>query len=165
MNAKHCSLVPWLCIAAASCLMSAPAWAAITCGASASGVVFGVYPQASPTPLDSTGLITLTCTKSPGPDNTLTYSIALSAGASGSYAARTMTSGASTLSYNLYTDLARTLIWGNGIGGAQTVNGSVQGLSGSAATIFNFTIYGRVPALQNVNPGSYTDSIVVTVTY
>ena len=29
----------------------------------------------------------------------------------------------------------------------------------------NNTVYGRIPALQGVRPGAYTDTITVTVTY
>ena len=46
-----------------------------------------------------------------------TYSVDLSAGSSGGYAARTMVFGPDTLTYNLYTDAAHTTVWGDTTGG------------------------------------------------
>jgi spore coat protein U-like protein len=86
------------------------------------------------------------------------YSISLSSG-SGTFAARSMTSGAYILSYNLYTTAARNVVWGNGAGAAATVGGT-----GSGSTM-NIAVYGRLPAGQNVHPASYADSIVVTVDF
>ena len=49
-------------------------------------------------------------------------------------------------------------VWGNGTASSThsgTGTGSTQSL----------TIYGRLPSLANVIPGSYTDTVTVTVTY
>ena len=46
-------------------------------------------------------------------DVSVPYTIALGSG-NGAYASRRMVSGGNFLAYNLYTDVARTMIWGAG---------------------------------------------------
>ncbi len=68
-------------------------------------------------------------------------------------------SGTHELSYNLYTDATHTMIWGDGTGGSTTVSGTAD-QSGT-----EHTIYGRVPWQPQAVPGSYSDSIVITISY
>lgn len=42
-----------------------------------------------------------------------------------SFSSRYMLSGANRLYYNMYTDAARTVVWGDGTAGSSTVNGNV----------------------------------------
>jgi spore coat protein U-like protein len=72
-----------------------------------------------------------------------------------------MANGTDMLSYNLYTDAGHTMIWGDGSGGTST--NSFGGLISLGST--SFTVYGRVPKGQYPMPGSFTDTITVTVTY
>ena len=130
-----------------------------TCTASASGVAFGNYDPTSSTATDATGAVTVECTLLVAVGGS--YSIALNQGVNGTYAARKMKLS-STLNYNLYTTTGRTLTWGDGTGGTGAVTGTLPLLLFSSQT---FTIFGRIPASQNVAPGVYTDTIVVTVTY
>lgn len=141
------------------------AYSAVTCSVSSAGVSFGVYVLGSPTPVDSTGAITFTCTVIPSPPSaSVIYSIALSAGSSGNHANRHMLSGANQLIYNLYRDSARTIVWNDT---TNVASGSFSlGPSGDTRTqTATFTVHGRIPATQDVPPGSYSDSIVVTVTF
>ncbi len=86
----------------------------------------------------------------------VSYTIGLGPGA-GTVAQRKMTSGANGLNYNLYTDAAHGTVWG-----ASSVSGSTSGVTGNAS----HTVYGRIPASQTtVVPGTYADTIVVTVTF
>ena len=71
---------------------------------------------------------------------------------------RKMTSGANTINYSLYQNSSRTTVWGNTVG-TNTVSGTGSGL-GQA-----LTVYGRVPPQTTPAPGTYTDTIVATVTY
>ena len=72
-----------------------------------------------------------------------------------------MVSGLFHFGYQLYSDAARTMIWGNGTAGTVTV--SAHSPSNSTQ---NFTVYGRIPALQGVKPGGgYVDAIVVVVVF
>ncbi|PKO31254.1 MAG: spore coat protein U [Betaproteobacteria bacterium HGW-Betaproteobacteria-7] len=138
----------WL-LAATLLGASLPAWS-VTCGVSATGVNFGSYDVFSNVNSDGAGSVSVSC------DAAASYSIAISSG-NGSYVSRWMASGAHQLAYNLYREASRSTIWGDGTGGSAVVSGS-----GTGAT---HTVYGRVPSRQNVYAGSYSDSIVVTVTY
>ena len=140
--------------------LAVPGGAQAACSVSATGVAFGVYDATAAAPDDAAGAISVTCTPLSGVAG---YTISLSAGSSGSYAARRMTSGGSTLSYQLYTDAARTQIWGNGSGASAIVGSlSLLAILGGSAS---HQIYGRIPAHLAANPGSYSDTITVTVTY
>ena len=61
------------------------------------------------------------------------------------------------VSYELYRDTTRLLRWGTGLGNESTGTGS-----GSSQSL---TVYGQVPLQPSVNVGSYTDTIVATVTF
>jgi spore coat protein U-like protein len=87
------------------------------------------------------------------------YTIGLDQGTTtgASISQRLLVNGAATINYNLFTSAAYSTIWGNS-GGAlvnSTGNGADQ----------TFTIYGRVPAQTTPAPGTYTDTVTVTVTY
>lgn len=138
----------WL-LAVALAITAQQGWAAL-CSFSATGVAFGSYDVFSNQSVDSTSNIAVTC------DVSSSYSISLSPGG-GSYASRVMASGGHTLNYNLYTDATRTVIWGDGTGSTATVNGS--GITG------NHTVYGRIPARQNVYVATYSDTITVTLSF
>lgn len=126
----------------------APYSAFANCTASSSGVVFGSYDVFETTSNDSVGTITINC-------NTSTpYTLKLSEGY-GSFNERRMINGDNHLIYNLYTDTARNLIWGDGVSGS-----IIQG-----ETTAQYPIYGRIPARQNVSVGSYMDAIIITLEY
>ena len=160
-HARSASL-PWACALLAA-LLGARAHADVSsCTISASGVAFGTYTPATPATLTGTGTINLTCTVT---TKKSTVTIDLSTGSSGSYATRTLRSGTDVLNYNLYLDAADTQVWGDGTGGSleDTVPIIAHG-NGSQASA-TFTIYGAVAALQDPAPGSYTDTITVTVNF
>ena len=120
---------------------------------SASALTFGNQGILS-TNVDQTSTIQVTCT------NTTPYNIGLDAGTGtgASVATRKLTSGAATVNYTLYSDSGRTTIWGTTIG-TNTVAGTGNG------TGQNYTVYGRVPSQTTPAPGTYSDTITVTVTY
>ena len=145
---------------AAALLLSPVAHGAVTsCTVSAGALGFGTYDPTLPAVLTSTGTIDITCTVT---SHSNPLSIALSAG-SGTYTARTMMSGASKLGYNLYLDAAHTQVWGDGTGGSVLDNTTIVRHAGVAA--LTATVYGLLPALQDVAPGTYTDTITVTVSF
>jgi spore coat protein U-like protein len=92
--------------------------------------------------------------------NTTLYNVGLDAGqnSGGDINARKMTLGANSIGYQLYQDPARTVVWGNTVG-TNTVSGTGSG------NTQNLTVYGKVPAQLTPPAGTYTDVIVVTVTY
>ncbi len=75
-----------------------------------------------------------------------------------------MASGANTLQYNLFTTAAFSQIFGDGSGTSKTVAGTGAGV-GTANAV---TVFGQLPdnaTNQAAVPGSYTDTITVTITY
>ena len=145
-----------------------PAKAAADCNVSVSGMAFGLYDPTIAAPDDSTAAITVTCMHVGGGGATgVSYTIALSAGNSGSSLQREMRAGAPRLYYNLYSDAARSMILGDGSGGTTILSGSIKvgpGV-GNGTRSETYTVYGRVPAQQAADPGSFIDLLVVTLTF
>jgi spore coat protein U domain-containing protein, fimbrial subunit CupE1/2/3/6 len=136
---------------------------AVTCTASASSVAFGTYDPLQATPAASTGSITVSCSAT-GPPATVNVLVSLSTGMSGSYAPRKMFSGANTLNYNLYFNTTYAQIWGDGSAGTFRGAATLFVRPGVPSTARG-TVYGMIPAGQDVAAGSYADTIVMTVTY
>lgn len=126
------------------------------CTVSATGVAFGTYDVFQATPSDSTGTITYRCG-----NNDKDIRITISTGSSGTFTSRTLRLGAETLSYNLFSDAARTQVWGDGSGG--TWSYFLHNPQNNRDIVL--TVFGRVPAAQDVAVGSYTDTVVVTLEY
>jgi spore coat protein U-like protein len=130
-----------------------------TCSATAAALAFPNYTPGTGTLTGNTN-INVKCTK-----NT-PFTVALNAGSTtgDAYAQRLMASGANTLQYNLYTTAALGTIFGDGTAGTATVAGTGAGV----ATAVAVTVYGQLPdnaTNQAAVPGSYSDTITVTVTY
>jgi spore coat protein U-like protein len=130
-----------------------------TCSATATPLAFGAYtPGAGPLAQNST--ISVKCTKS------TPYTISLNKGttAGGTVAQRLMAAPGGTLQYNLYTSATFASVFGDGTLGSVTVPGTGAGL----ATAHTVTVFGQLldsAFNQATVPGSYTDTITVTVTY
>jgi len=147
---------------------AAPALGGATCSVAATGVNFGAYDISLPAPNDSTGNVTVTCSYlPPGGATDVNLQAALSPGVSGSYSPRQMAFGSARLNYNLFLDAARSSIWGNGLSatGIATASFKVGPGVGNGTRSAELLVYGRVPALQMVGMGAYSDTIVVTVTF
>jgi spore coat protein U-like protein len=106
------------------------------------------------TALNATGSITVTCT------NAAPYTVALDGGMSGASnpAQRKMAQAAEQITYGLYQDSGRAVPWGDSVG-VSTKAGTGSGL---AQTL---TVYGRVPAQNTPTPGTYSDTVVMTISY
>lgn len=147
-------------------LVCVDARAAADCTISTTGVFFGNYDPLVTTNTDATGDLTVVCTHLSGGATHVNYTVALSAGSSGSYAQRRMRAGVAILNYNLFDSAARTRIWGNGTGGTSRVAGSLRVNPGAHRIAeASHPIHGRIPALQAVATGNYSDTIVVTLTF
>ncbi len=107
--------------------------------------------------IDQTSTISLSC---PG---STTWRVGLSNGANASGNQRRMTDGTSNyIAYELYLNSARNQRWGNDTaGGTDTASGSGSGQANPTV----LTVYGRVPVQAAQPPGSYADTITVTLTY
>lgn len=144
-------------------LLPEAASAATACSLATGNMVFGSYDVFSPASLDTSSTLIVTCSRAGGPQH-VDITIAIGPGThGGSSASRTMkASSGDLLGYNLFRDAARTAIWGE-VPGLSTVTQmlAVPNHSSAQATV---TVFGRIPASQNVSQGSYSDSVVVTVT-
>jgi spore coat protein U-like protein len=123
------------------------------CSVSSTAVNFGSQGLLNAN-LDATGTISLTCT------NGAPYAIALNGGNSGASdpTQRKLVNGANQATYGLYRDSARTSPWGS-TSGTNNQAGTGTGVSQ------NYTVYGRVPPQTTPAPGTYSDTVVVTLTY
>ena len=118
---------------------------------------FGAYDPVAAAPLDSVTTMNVTCTL-----GTAT-SIDISQGghATGTSTAdapdrRLSDGGTQYLSYALYQDAGRSVVWG---GGASAL------VSAGTGAAQNFSIYGRIWALQPASPGIFSDPVVATITF
>ena len=92
--------------------------------------------------------------------NTTPFNIGLNAGTGtgATVAVRKLTSGGATVNYSLYTDGGHTTVWGNTVS-TDTVADTGDGTSKK------YTVFGLVPTQTTPAPGTYTDTVTVTVTY
>jgi spore coat protein U-like protein len=125
---------------------------------------FGAYDAMATMPKTSQASIIVRCDREGGPAN-VGVSVGLGPGSNSpsTSARRLVAPGSSTpLSYGLYQDSGRSLNWGN-VAGVDAMSRTVTVQNKSFAT-FTFTVYGSIPAQQDVYPGTYSDSIQVTLT-
>ena len=92
------------------------------------------------------------------------FTVALSGGNSGLPLGRYMQTSSTSqrLNYNIYPSLSFITPWGDGTNGTALLsyNGVLLHLGNTS-----FTVYGQLPAGQFVPPGTYSDTIMVTVSY
>ncbi len=141
--------------------------AGAACSVAVVGVNFGLYDPLDPRPADSAGSVDVTCDYlPPGGATNVSYDVELSTGTSGGFLQRYMALGTARLPYNLFTDAARSLVWGNGSAGSRVVSGAMKVNPGAHSSLTNsHTVYGRIPAGVDAALGSFSDSIVVTLTF
>ncbi|MBK9161992.1 MAG: spore coat protein U domain-containing protein [Nitrosomonadales bacterium] len=135
---------PRMLLACALLTGTLTAQAAAVCTVQTTPLSFGSYLGNA---LTSTATITTTC------DLPAVVTVEMDKGGGASLSSRVMSSAASQMSYNLYTDATHQVIWGDGTSGTQTVTGT------------NLTVYGLIPANQTVAAGNYGDTVVVTISY
>jgi spore coat protein U-like protein len=143
----------WLALAACllACYGVERAHAA-SCSTYASGIAFGSYVAS--TAIDITGTVTVIC-----PSGTA-YNVSLNAGmgTGGTTTTREMSGpNSTTLGYQMFQNSSHTLNWGNTVG-TNTVAGTG---TGNAQT---YDIYAVLPANEYDEPGSFTDTITVSIT-
>jgi spore coat protein U-like protein len=118
-------------------------------------VNFGNYDDASSRPTLTTATFQLKCSGVGNQD------VVLAAGpsaATGDLLDRRLRGpGGSELRYQLYTNPARTVVWGDGTRGTSVI---VVNQHGSFRDV---TVYGGIPADQGGDVGAYGDFITVTV--
>jgi spore coat protein U-like protein len=166
MNCRRAFSVNKAMMAACLLLLAEGAMAATICRLQSGGSAdFGPYDTFSATPTDTTATVQVRCERDGGPQN-VQMTLGLSAGTNGASVnnRRMLQAGGAGdyLNYGLFRDVGRSSPWGFAAGvDAVTQTVSVPNKSSAIAT---FTIYGRIPARQNVSVGTYTDRIQVTLT-
>ena len=147
--------------ATATANLSVTATVSASCSISTTALGFGAYDPVTTnaaSPLDGTGTVIVTCTNGAAAAVTLGQGANAAAGSTDTVPVRRMkNAGGVFLSYSLYQDSGHTTTWGNTAGTSVAQTGT-----GTAASV---TVYGRVPAAQNVASGSYSDTVVATVTF
>lgn len=121
------------------------------CALSGGTMAFGNYISGQTANLDVQGSINyVNC-----PAGTLTFELDRGANANGTQ--RRMKSGSNFLNYELYKSSSRNSVWGTG-----TEANQIQLLQGGNGSV---VVYGRIPAGQTVPPGSYSDTVTITLTF
>lgn len=133
--------------------LSVTATVVASCTVSSGTLAFGNYDPANGSALDGTGTFDVTCSQG------TVATVALGPGQHALAGARRLNSGASFLTYELYKDAGRNEVWGNAGGATLAL---VAAPSIAARTV---TVYGRIPAGQDVIIGAYTDTVVIAVTF
>lgn len=153
----------------AACLLAlAPlaAPAAVCRIVSGGALAFGTYDLLAAAPRDSQASLTISCSGT-GTPQTVVLVVGIDTGQNGTPGGlRRMkhTAGApDALAYNLYRDPGRSSAWGVTPGVDTTPVTLTVPASGSASALV--TIYGRIPARQDLRVGSYADAVQVVVTY
>ncbi|MCU0820513.1 MAG: spore coat U domain-containing protein [Beijerinckiaceae bacterium] len=122
------------------------------CLVTGNALAFGAV-NALATQVDATTNLSVTCSTA------LPFNIGMGAGLNSlGPTARRMAAGGSFINYLVYRDAARTAVWGATIG-TNTFSGT-----GTGATV-SVPVYGRVPVQTTPPPGTYSDTVVITVTY
>jgi spore coat protein U-like protein len=137
----------------ALCVAATPAMAACSWVANLATMNFGAYNVFGATAVTATSAGSIRCT-----GGNFNVTIAATRGGGGAYSPWRLMSGSAQ--YNIYTDAAMTIIWGDGTGGSVKDGGVIN--SNTTATV---TEYGNVPLSQDLAPGNYTDSLNVTLGY
>lgn len=138
--------------------LSVTATVASNCSISTTPVAFGSYDPIvtnASSPLNSTGTVTVTCTTGSAPSITLGQGSNPAGGSTGAIPIRRMISGGNYLTYYLYSNSGYSTVWSTTAPTLAAGNGAAQ----------QYTVYGQIPSGQNVPSGSYSDTVVATVTF
>ncbi len=128
----------------------------VRCSVTAGSVNFAsTYVSGQVANLDAEGIIIVSCDAGRKVNIKLNQGLNPAPGSTDNSPLRRMANGPNLLTYNLYEDVARTVVWDNR-------KNSVR-----STRVYPFTaiIYGRIPGSQMVTPGYYSDTVVGTVNY
>lgn len=130
------------------------------CTISTTTLAFGTYDPIvanKSSNLDGAGAVTVTCTNGASVAITLGQGANADAGSTDAAPLRRMVSGGNYLSYSLFSDTQREVLWGN------TAETDVEDLGSGVEE--EHAVYGRIASNQNVPAGDYSDTVVATVTF
>jgi len=138
---------------AGSTTMNVSSTLSASCSVAATALSFGAeVPSPMTADVDATATITATCS------NGRAYTVGMGAGngTGATEAIRRMTGSTGTVDYAVYSDAGRTTVWGTGV---TAVSATGTGLAQP------LTAYGRMPRQTTAGPGTYVDSVTVTITF
>lgn len=116
-----------------------------------------IHSDRTGTDLSANGLLTLSCTRSSLAVITLGQGAHPAPGSTDAVPLRQMKSGDLVLAYELFQDASHAIRWGNGPDDAVQLTGS--------GGVDPVALHGVIRKGQNVPAGSYTDIVIVTVTF
>jgi spore coat protein U-like protein len=118
---------------------------------------FGTYDPLvanSAQPADASATVSVTCTRNTSA--ALSFDFGLHPAGSGD---RSMKGpGPETLRYQIYRDSAHSQVWGQG-------GEAMRMLSKGIAQPEQFTVFGRIPSRQEIEPGLYNDVLTAAVDF
>ncbi len=160
MKGRHAFLALTALLAAGVAIPAHATCALCSCTVTAAPMSFGAFAPTNNSNLDAVANIDVACT---GTTALASIEIRLNQGQNGTFASRKLRSGADLLGYNIYSNAARSQIWGDGSGAyaSVTVSNGLGLLTWNSST----PAYGRINAAPTASPGAYSDAIVVTVVW
>ncbi|MCF4164230.1 spore coat U domain-containing protein [Zavarzinia compransoris] len=153
----------------AALVAAAPAAAQqVSCSGSASPLAFGDVDVLSSAPVDVTSTVTVNCTV--GLLGILSYNhvcVDIGAGSVGNTVFdRRMASGANRLSFQIYTDAARSNVFGGPAGGSSVAVSQTNPILLPGTRTSTVTVYGRVFGGQSAAViGDYATNLDITLRY
>ncbi len=140
--------------------MGVTATVVASCTISAGTLAFPNYDTVVGAQVDGAGVLSVACSKGATTSITLGQGANANTGSTDTLPLRRMKKVASTelLTYTLYQDATRLVIWGN-----TSLTGVVYTPASSAAT--NVNVYGRITAGQDQPTGSYSDTVLATISF
>ncbi len=153
--------MPALAAGSATSDLTLSASVGANCTISTAPIAFGAYDPISAnasSALNGTGTVTVICTSGAGGVISLGQGSNADSASTDSAPVRLLSDGASHgLAYSLFQDSSHATIWGN------TTTTGVSHLGNGTST--DITVYGSVAGGQNMPAGSYSDTVVATVTF
>ncbi len=129
-----------------------------TCTINAGAMAFGAYDAVGGGQVDGTATVAVACTKGATAVITLGQGANASGSSTDSAPDRRMAAGAQRLAYALFSDSNRSVPWGN-------TAGTSVGYTSTSSASSNLTVYGRITSGQDVTAGSYTDTVIATISF
>ncbi len=131
---------------------------AAVCTITTTPVALGAYDPVvanAAAPLNANGAVNVACTK--GASATIDLGNGVNPNGTTN---RQMANGLNMLGYGLYTNGTWTTVWCSGLTGGTTVS-----YTSASKAVTAITVYGQIPAGQDVAVGSYADTVVATINY
>lgn len=131
-----------------------------SCTIAASALSFGAYDPIganAASPLDAQADLTVQCTNGAAASVVLDLGQNTNGGSADDPKRQMSDGGSNFMSYDLFSDAGHTTIWGNSTNSdvAYTGTGASEAL----------TMFGRIPAGQNLPAGSYADTVLATINF